>query len=48
MYVLKVHVWVFKLTRHCLSLKKYEGAGGEDFMREIQQIESKNKVRVSN
>ena len=45
MYVLKVHVWVFKLTRHCLSLKKHEGAGEEDLIREIQEIETKNKVR---
>lgn len=29
-------------------MKKYEGAGGEDFMREIQKIESRNRVSAMN
>lgn len=42
-----VQVFNYKFG-HCLSMKKYEGAGGEDFMREIQKIESRNRVSAMN
>lgn len=42
-----VQVFNYKFD-HCLSMKKYEGAGGEDFMREIQKIESRNRVSAMN